>query len=94
MMSGFGVSNPHSAAAVGKEFTTPINEMNKYLDMLDGSTPSLPRSQRLLGALGPRMVELAARRSAGIHPFLVTAESNAMYRESIGADALLVRQAR
>ncbi|WP_159617478.1 TIGR03620 family F420-dependent LLM class oxidoreductase [Arthrobacter zhaoguopingii] len=89
LMSGFGVSNSHSAAAVGKDFTTPIKEMNKYLDLLDGAAPALPRSQRLLGALGPRMVDLAGRRTAGIHPFLVTAESNAGYRDILGAEALI-----
>ncbi|MCQ1957569.1 TIGR03620 family F420-dependent LLM class oxidoreductase [Arthrobacter sp. zg-Y826] len=89
VLSGFGVSNPHAAAAVGKDFTTPVREMNRFLDMLDRSTPTIPQSQRLLGALGPRMVELAGRRAVGIHPFLVTAESNALNRESIGADALI-----
>lgn len=89
LMTGLGVSNAQSAAAYGKTFSTPIAEMTRYLDELDSSSAPVPTSQRLLGALGPRMVDLAGRRSAGIHPFLVTPQSNVINREHLGARSLV-----
>ncbi len=89
LVSGFGVSGAPTAAAVGQTFSTPLKEMNRYFDELDATSPVLPVSDRIVGALGPRMVALAAERSAGIHPFLVTPESNVTNREIVGPDALI-----
>lgn len=89
LLSGFGVSAAHTAAAVGQSFSTPLKEMKRYFDELDQSTPVLPQRDRLVGALGPRMVSLAAERSAGIHPFLVTPESNLANRGIVGPDRLI-----
>lgn len=89
LLAGFGVSNPHNAAAVGRPFGTSLTAMNAYLDRLDHATPPLLAADRLLGALGPRMVDLASRRAAGIHPFLVTAESNLTNRQLLGPNALI-----
>lgn len=89
LLAGFGVSSPQNAAAVGKPFGTPIGAMNHYLDRLDQSAPPLAAHDRILGALGPRMVELAGRRGAGIHPFLVTPESNVTNRALLGERGLV-----
>lgn len=89
LITGLGVSSPASAAAVGQEFGTPIAVMTHYLDELDERSPALAAEDRILGALGPRMVRLAGERAAGIHPFLVTPESNATNREILGADSLI-----
>jgi probable F420-dependent oxidoreductase len=89
LMAGFGVSSPQNAAAVGKRFGTPLGAMNDYLDTLDQAVPPLRADDRILGALGPKMVELAGRRAAGIHPFLVTPESNATNRALMGDGSLI-----
>lgn len=89
LVSGFGVSGAPTAAAVGQTFSTPLKEMNRYFDELDATSPVLPVADRIVGALGPRMVALAAERSAGIHPFLVTPESNATNRAIVGPDTLV-----
>jgi probable F420-dependent oxidoreductase len=89
LLAGFGVSTPRSAIAAGKPFGSPLRAMNDYLDILDSAVPPLPQYDRLLGALGPRMVELATRRAAGIHPFLVTPDSNLANRAILGPDAVL-----
>ena len=65
----------------------PLSTMVAYLDALDAN--SLGPSQRILAALGPRMLELARDRAAGAHPYLVTPEHTALAREALGADALL-----
>jgi probable F420-dependent oxidoreductase len=89
LITGLGVSTAQNAAATGREFGTPLTAMNRYLDQLDGARPSLGATDRILGALGPRMVELAGQRASGIHPFLVTPESNIANRTILGPDALI-----
>jgi probable F420-dependent oxidoreductase len=89
LLSGFGVSGAPTAAAVGQPFSTPLKEMNRYFDELDATAPVIPEADRIVGALGPRMVALSARRAGGIHPFLVTPESNVTNRELVGPDTLI-----
>jgi probable F420-dependent oxidoreductase len=43
----------------------------------------------VVAALGPRVLKLAAQRSAGAHPYLTTPEHTAWARELIGPAALL-----
>ena len=89
LLAGFGVSNAGAAAAAGKPFGTPLAAMNDYLDRLDADPSPLGAGDRILGALGPSMVALAGRRAAGVHPFLVTPESNVANRLALGPDALV-----
>ena len=92
LITGLGVSNPKAAAAAGRTFATPIVEMTRFLDALDVDPLPIPAAQRILGALGPRMVELAGARTTGIHPFLVTPEANVMYRQILGPEKLIAPQ--
>ncbi|WP_426244674.1 TIGR03620 family F420-dependent LLM class oxidoreductase [Nocardioides sp. LHG3406-4] len=86
---GLGVSNPDAAKSNGQHFGNPVDAMGAYLDGLDAATTSPSASRRLLGAMGPRMVALAAERTAGIHPFLVPPEYSAGQRAAIGPDPLI-----
>jgi probable F420-dependent oxidoreductase len=86
---GLGVSNAHSAASHGQEFGSPVASMADYLDRLDATGSPVPASRRFLGALGPRMVDLAVARSAGWHPFMVTPEYSAAQRARVGAAPLI-----
>jgi probable F420-dependent oxidoreductase len=49
----------------------------------------VPAGSLVLAALGPKMLRLAADRTAGAHPYLVTPEHTRRAREIIGPDALL-----
>ena len=89
LLAGLGVSTAETAASAGQAFGTPLSAMNRYLDELDGAPAPLGSSDRILGTLGPRMVALAGERAAGIHPFLVTPESNLENRRILGPDALI-----
>ena len=42
-----------------------------------------------MAALGPKVLQLSARRSAGAHPYLTTPEHTARARELIGPEAFL-----
>ncbi|OLT10677.1 LLM class F420-dependent oxidoreductase [Actinomadura sp. CNU-125] len=71
----------------------PVSMMRGYLDAMDavpahGPVPAVPR-RRVLAALGPRMLELAAERSWGAHPYFVPVEHTARARKIMGPDAFL-----
>jgi probable F420-dependent oxidoreductase len=59
----------------------------EYLQQLDDS--GVPAERRVVAALGPRVLELSAQRSAGAHPYLTTPEHTARARELIGPSAFL-----
>jgi probable F420-dependent oxidoreductase len=73
-------------------YTKPYQKMVDYLDALDAAEPSLPSEARVLAALGPRMLALAAGRSAGVHPYLVPPEHIAFARDIVGPDALIATE--
>jgi alkanesulfonate monooxygenase SsuD/methylene tetrahydromethanopterin reductase-like flavin-dependent oxidoreductase (luciferase family) len=62
---GFGVSSAASAAAAGREYGDPVTSVAAYLDRLDAAVHPVPFARRVLGALGPKMAALGARRAAG-----------------------------
>ena len=80
---GIGVGHPEATT----EYKKPIAALTEYLDKLDEY--GVPRQRRVVAALGPRVLELSARRSAGAHPYLNTPEHTAQAREVIGPDAFL-----
>ncbi|HEU4359875.1 MAG TPA: LLM class F420-dependent oxidoreductase [Mycobacterium sp.] len=80
---GIGVGHPE----VIQEYRTPYEALVTYLDGLDGA--GVPTSRRVVAALGPRVLQLAAERSAGAHPYLTTPEHTAQAREIIGPSVFL-----
>ncbi|MGB1630959.1 MAG: TIGR03620 family F420-dependent LLM class oxidoreductase [Acidimicrobiales bacterium] len=98
MMLGIGVSSPAIVNKVrGIEYDKPLSFLRTYLDAMESSmytsvAPSEP-VPIVLAALGPKMLELAAERTAGAHPYNTTPEHTAMAREVMGPDAgLFVEQ--
>ena len=82
---GLGVSH----APLIEEYAKPLTAMRDYLDSLDAAAPIVPKDERVLAALGPKMLALAAERSAGAHPYLVPVDHTHRAREILGPDALL-----
>ena len=80
---GIGVGHPEAQT----EYKKPYAALTDYLDQLDQY--GVPKDRRVVAALGPRVLELSARRSAGAHPYLTTPEHTAEARAIIGADAFL-----
>jgi probable F420-dependent oxidoreductase len=80
---GIGVGHPEAL----QQYVKPIDALNTYLDKLDEY--GVPKSRRVVAALGPQVLKLSARRSAGAHPYLTTPEHTATARELIGLDAFL-----
>jgi probable F420-dependent oxidoreductase len=70
-----------------EEYIKPYDALVNYLDALDAAM--VPTSRRVLAALGPRVLRLAAERSAGAHPYLTTPEHTAKAREQLGRSVFL-----
>ncbi|MFI7638384.1 TIGR03620 family F420-dependent LLM class oxidoreductase [Nonomuraea sp. NPDC049400] len=70
-----------------------VDTMGAYLDAMDAiplSSPPPPRPpHRMLAALGPKMLALAARRTLGAHTYFVPVDHTARARKIMGPDALL-----
>jgi probable F420-dependent oxidoreductase len=89
---GLGVSHAPSVAARGGDYGAPVTGMRTYLDAMDEAlyrAPAPPDYPRVLAALGPRMLELAAERTLGAHPYFVPVSHTAFARETIGQGPLL-----
>ncbi|HWD07415.1 MAG TPA: TIGR03620 family F420-dependent LLM class oxidoreductase [Amycolatopsis sp.] len=95
ILVGLGVS---SAAMVTKvrghsSYSRPYSRMADYLDTLEKAPFTAVAAEYppefVLGALGPRMLRLAAARTRGAHTYFCTPENTAWARETLGPDALL-----
>ncbi len=82
---GLGASH----APIVENYSRPYSRMAAYLDALDTAGHAVAKERRLLAALGPRMLRLAADRAAAAHPYFVPVEHTARAREILGADARL-----
>jgi probable F420-dependent oxidoreductase len=74
---GLGVSHRSSVGARGHEYGPPLTAMKSYLDAYDAAPwngPTVEEPPLVLAALGERMLGLAATRTAGAFPYLVTPE--------------------
>jgi probable F420-dependent oxidoreductase len=85
LLLGIGVGH---RSLIGDRYTKPYEKLVNYLDGLDAA--GVPVEGRVLAALGPRVLALAAERAAGAHPYYTTPEHTERAREILGADKLLV----
>jgi probable F420-dependent oxidoreductase len=90
---GVGVSHGPIVDARGHRYRQPLEKMRAYLDAMDASPwqgpPLADEPPRVLAALGPRMLELAAERSAGALLYNAPPEATASARELLGPGPLL-----
>lgn len=90
---GLGVSHSPSVSRRGGRYERPWGKMRDYLDAMDRAASSAlePEAEprRVLAALGPRMLELAAERALGAHPYFVPVEHTAFARKRLGPEPVL-----
>ena len=78
---GIGVSHaPLIDAGEPGRYRKPLATTASFLDGLDAAPRPVPAEQRVLAALGPKMLALSANRARGAHPYLVTPEHTAFAR--------------
>ena len=88
---GIGVS--HAPLIDTREpglYRKPLAAMRSFLDGLDAADTPVPAENRVLAALGPKMLELSATRARGAHPYLVTPDHTRTAREVLGDGPLLL----
>jgi probable F420-dependent oxidoreductase len=86
---GLGVSHvPLVEKLRGHRYEKPVSTMRAYLDAMDQApyqaVPPSIKPIRLLAALGPKMLQLAAERADGAHPYNVNPEHTAQARAILG----------
>jgi len=89
---GVGVSHAPMVTARGHDYAHPVSAMREYLDQMGQAPwrgPEAPLPPIVLAALGPRMVALAAERTAGAYPYFTTVEHIRVVREQLGAEPFL-----
>jgi len=89
LLIGLGSSHAPAVEAAGITYERPLSRLRRYLDELDTMTDGIPPDRRVLAALGPKALSLAAERSLGAHPYLVTPRHTREARERMGPDPLL-----
>jgi probable F420-dependent oxidoreductase len=90
---GIGVSHAPSVKLRGGDYGKPVQAMSAYLDALTSTQYAGPEPDQpvplVLAALGPKMLELAAARADGAHPYFVPVEHTAIARGALGAEPCL-----
>jgi probable F420-dependent oxidoreductase len=89
---GLGVSHLPMVSGRGHQYGKPLPAMRAYLDAMDATPYDAPVPgpvPRVLAALRPNMLELAATRTQGAHPYFVTPEHTRRARQILGPDPLL-----
>ena len=80
---GVGAGHPEVTQHYARPYDTLARYVNTLLD--DG----VPAGRLVLAALGPKVLRLAADRTAGAHPYLVTPEYTGQARKILGPGPLL-----
>jgi probable F420-dependent oxidoreductase len=90
---GIGVSHAPSVESRGASYGKPIETMTAYLDAMAAAQYAAPEPDPpvplVLAALGPRMLELAAQRADGAHPYFVPVEHAQVARQHLGPEPFL-----
>ena len=91
---GLGVSHRQIVGSRGGTGDySPLESVTRYLDAMDQAdyVAARPAQEpaRILAALGPQMLRLAAARTAGAHTYTVPVEHTAFARDVLGASPVL-----
>jgi probable F420-dependent oxidoreductase len=91
---GLGVSHgPFVEGVLGHTFEKPAPKMKRYLEAMArmkylGPAP-VEKPKTVIGALGPKMLEVAGALADGAHPYNVTPQHTAEARRILGPGKLL-----
>ena len=91
---GLGVSHKPIVEGVrGLKYGPPVVTMRRYLEQMEtspyvGLAPS-EETPTVIAALGPKMLSLAAEKTAGAHPYFTSPEHTLMARKTMGKDSWL-----
>jgi probable F420-dependent oxidoreductase len=90
---GLGVSHAPAVTRRGADYGKPVSTMRAYLDDMDAAQYQPPepagKPPVLLAALRTKMLQLAAQRTQGAHPYLTTPSHTKRARAVLGQGPLL-----
>jgi len=91
---GLGVSHKPLVEGVrGLKYGPPVKTMNDYLEKMKASPyTAITHAEKpptVIAALGPKMLELAASKCDGAHPYFSSPDHTAMARSIMGPDSWL-----
>jgi probable F420-dependent oxidoreductase len=93
---GIGVSHAPSVQMRGGDYANPLAQMSAYLDAMDAAHYAAPAPDPpvplMLAALGPKMLELAAQRTDGAHPYFAPVEHTSIARGYLGDEPCLATE--
>jgi probable F420-dependent oxidoreductase len=85
VLLGIGIGHPEATS----HYSKPLAAMQAFLDGLDAAAAAVPRTRRCLAALGPKMLELSAKRSLGAHTYFVPGDHTRAARKRVGETPVL-----
>ena len=88
LLLGIGIGHPEATS----DYTRPLWTMRTFLDGLDAAATPVPREERCIAALGPKMLDLAGERTLGTHPYFTPPAHTRFARERLGPDALVATE--
>lgn len=93
---GIGVSHAPSVKMRGGDYGNPLAQMSDYIDAMDDAQYAAPSAVQpvplVLAALGPKMLDLAAERADGAHPYFVPVEHTDFARRRLGPEPCLATE--
>jgi probable F420-dependent oxidoreductase len=88
LLLGIGVGHPEATG----EYATPLTVMGAFLDGLDHAAAPVPRAERAIAALGPRMLDLCAERTRGTLTYFCPVAHTRFARERVGPAATIAAE--
>jgi probable F420-dependent oxidoreductase len=88
VLLGIGIGHPERTS----EYAKPLSTIRQFLDGLDAAGAPVPRDERAVAALGPRMLDLSAERSLGTLTYFTPVEHTRFARQRIGEGALVAAE--
>lgn len=82
---GLGASHRHLAEGRGGTYARPLTAMREYLGAMDTAVRRRVLPPRFLGALGPKMAELAGTATDGLHSYFCPVAHTGATRGAVGA---------
>ncbi len=93
LVLGVGVGHEHTTERRGIDWDRPLARTRSYLGAMDAAAPRHPQPaepvQRMLAALGDRMLGLSAEMSLGAHTYFVPPEHTERARRVLGPEPVL-----
>jgi len=93
LVLGVGVGHEYTSERRGIEWSRPLARTRTYLEAMDTSAPRYPQPaapvQRMLAALGDRMLGLSAEMSLGAHTYFVPPQHTERARRVLGPEPVL-----